>query len=282
MVAKCKSFTKAADKLYITQPVLSRQINSMEEELNLQLFIRNTRSVELTPAAVVLLEEFEKLYDDYNMAIIKASSSFQGFQGELKIGVLEGERVGDLLPPVLQYFDEYNPNVKINLRNYSFNKLIEMLYSNELDLALTLLFDVKERKKLKYKIIAETRDHIVVNRHHKLANQKTAKLSDFKEDTFIIVSPDDSAISGKLIVEACKTQGFMPKIKFASSVQEEMLWVEAGVGVCILDTRNNLYRTSAVKFLKIDQISDPSLCIVWNEANYNPIKNVFVDLFKEI
>lgn len=58
--AKCLNFTKAASQLYITQSALSRQIVAMEEELNLQLFVRNNRQVKLTPAAVVLLEEFEK------------------------------------------------------------------------------------------------------------------------------------------------------------------------------------------------------------------------------
>ena len=63
--AKCLNFTKAADKLFITQPALSRQIASMEAELNMQLFIRNNRSVRLTPAAVVLLEGFEKIYNEH-------------------------------------------------------------------------------------------------------------------------------------------------------------------------------------------------------------------------
>ncbi|MCC8150181.1 MAG: LysR family transcriptional regulator, partial [Lachnospiraceae bacterium] len=123
--AKCLNFTKAADKLFITQPALSRQIASIEMELNMQLFIRNNRSVKLTPAAVVLLDEFEKIYNDYNLAVAKAQSSFAGLSGELNIGILEGAYVGDLFPGVLQHFAQYYPQVKINLRNYSFNMLID-------------------------------------------------------------------------------------------------------------------------------------------------------------
>ena len=80
--AKCLNFTKAADKLFITQPALSRQIASMEAELNMQLFIRNNRSVRLTPAAVVLLEGFEKIYNEYNVTVAKALNSFQGLSGD--------------------------------------------------------------------------------------------------------------------------------------------------------------------------------------------------------
>lgn len=279
MAAKCLNFTKAADKLFITQPALSRQIAAMEAELNMQLFVRNNRSAKLTPAAVVLLEEFERIYNDYNLAIARAANSFAGMNGELNIGVLEGAYVGDLFPDVLRHFAEFYPQVKINLRNYSFNALIEKLYSNELDVVITLKFDVEGRDKIQYEVIETTQDHVVVHKDHRLANATYVKLSDFKDDTFMMVSTEDSEMSPKLILDACKNCGFTPNVKFASSLQEEMLWVEAGVGICILDTRNNLYKNPSVRFLQVDPISDPSLTLAWNVDNYNPMKDIFKDNF---
>ena len=71
----------------------------------------------------------------------------------------------------------------------------------------------------------------------------------------------------------------MPNVRFAPSIQAEMLWVEAGVGVCILDTRNILYDNPAVRFLNVDSVSDPSLTLAWNVEHYNPLKQVFRDVF---
>ncbi|MCC8141583.1 MAG: hypothetical protein LIO56_03485 [Lachnospiraceae bacterium] len=71
----------------------------------------------------------------------------------------------------------------------------------------------------------------------------------------------------------------MPKIKFASSLQEEMLWVEAGVGVCILDGRNSMRKNPSVRFLEIEQVSDPSLTLAWNIDNYNPMREIFTNNF---
>lgn len=278
MAAKCLNFTKAADKLFITQPALSRQISAMEQELNMQLFVRNNRSVNLTPAARVLLEEFEKIYNDYNLAIAKATTSFSGISGELNIGILDGAYVGDIFPQALRHFDEFYPQVKINLRSYSFNALIENLYSNKLDMIITLLFDIKDRDKLQYKVLAKTKDHIVVHKNHRLAGAKYVKMSDFKDDTFIMVSPEDSEMSPKLILDAFKNSDVTPKVKFATSIQEEMLWVEAGVGVCMLDSRNTLYDNPNVRFLEVDQVSDPSLTLAWNVDNYNPMKEVFAEV----
>ena len=62
--AKCLNFTKAAEILFITQPALSRQISVIEQELNMQLFIRTNHYVRLTPPAEVLLREFERIYND--------------------------------------------------------------------------------------------------------------------------------------------------------------------------------------------------------------------------
>lgn len=277
--AKCLNFTKAAEILFITQPALSRQISAIEQELNMQLFVRTNRYVRLTPPAEILLEEFERIYNDYNLAVAKARNSFQGLSGDLNIGVLEGMYVGDLFPGILQHLAEFYPNIKINLRTYSFNDLIKKLYQNELDIIFTLYFDIKDREMLRYQIIEKTKDHVVVHKNHRLADAKYVKLSDFKDDTIIMVSTEDSEESPRLILDACETAGFTPKVRFASSLSEEMLWVEAGVGVCILDSRNMLYRNPSVRFLDVDMISDPSLTMAWNENNYNPMKKVFIENF---
>ncbi len=280
-VAKCRSFTKAAEILFVTQPALSRQINAMEKELNMQLFIRTTRHVKLTPPARILLQEFEKIYDAYNLAVANARNSFQGLSGDLNIGILEGTYMGDLFPGILKYLSENYPNIKINLHNYSFKMLIQKLYQEELDIIFTLYFDVKEREMLEYQVIEQTRDHMVVHKDHPLANAGKALLSDFSEDMLVMVSPEDSMESPRLILDACETAGFTPNVRYASSLSEEMLLVEAGVGVCILDSRNTLHMNNnpSVRFLDIPTISDPSLTMAWHSQHYNPMKDVFIRHF---
>jgi len=280
-LARCKSFTKASEILFVTQPALSRQITAMEKELNMQLFIRTTRQVKLTPPAEILLTEFERIYNEYNLAVANARNSFQGLSGELNIGILEGTYMGDLFPDILKYLEEYYPNIKINLHTYSFKVLIDKLYQDSLDIIFTLFFDVKDRDMLKYKVIEHTRDHLVVHRNHPLADKKKVRLSDFAEDTFIMVSPEDSVESPKLILDACEISGFTPKVKYASSLSEEMLWVEAGIGVCILDSRNilNMSNNRSVRFLDIDVVSDPSLTMAWHSKHYNPVKEIFIEHF---
>ena len=134
-------------------------------------------------------------------------TTWQGLSGELNIGVLEGAYLGDLFPGILNYLAEFYPQVKINLHTYSFNELIRKLYENELDIIFTLLFDLKERSMLQYQVIEKTRDYVVVHKDHRLANARYVKLSDFKDDTIIMVSTEDSEESPRLILDACTVRG---------------------------------------------------------------------------
>ena len=277
VTANCLNFTKAAAQLYITQPALSRQIAAMEEELGCLLFVRSSRKVSLTPSAVVLKKEFQEIYDKYNMAVAKAQAAYQGLSGELNIGILEGTRVGDLFPGVLRYFVKRHPNVDIKMRNYSFKALIDKLQGGELDIIITLKFDIENLEGVSYRVIEKTRDHIVVPANHPLALKDKVTMEELKDETFIMVSTEDSSESPRLIIERFNQAGIMPKIKFAPSIQAEMLWVEAGVGVCMLDSRNQMYDNPAVKFLDIEQVSDPSLVLAWNSQ----ISNNYVKIFTE-
>lgn len=277
--ARCLNFTKAAELLYITQPALSRQILSMEKELNLQLFIRTGRTVRLTPAGRILLDKFQSIYEDYQEAVFEAKQSFKGLSGTLNIGILDGARVGDLFPGTLRHFAANYPNVEITLRNYSFNGLIRRLYDNELDLIITLKFDVAYRENICFKVIEKTRDHIVVHKNHPMAGRDFVTLGDFESDVFMMVSQEDSEMSPRLIKEALAKEGVHPMIRYASSIQEEMLWVEAGVGVCILDSRNIMRDNPSVKFLDTDIISDPSLSLAWHKDNDNPLRGIFTEVF---
>ncbi len=282
VAAQCLSFTKAANQLYITQPALSRQIQMMEEELGVILFLRTSRKMQLTPAGVILKERFKNIYDDYNAAVAKARSAYQGLSGELNVGILEGTYVGDLFPNVLKYFSKQYPNVDIKISNYSFGSLIDGINSGTLDLIVTLKFDIENIADVDFRLIQKTRDHIVVHKDHPLAKKDSVKLEDLEDEIFIMVSLEDSVESSRLILDAFKRRGVIPKVKFAPSIQAVMLWVQANVGVGMLDSRNIMASSPEVKFLNVEPVSDPSLVLAWNKDTNNPYVPIFYDNFTYI
>jgi len=277
-IAETLSFTESAKRCGITQPALSKAISQMEEELGFALFTRNSRAVYLTPAGDVFYKDIKKIISDYDLAVTKSQNTARDEASEVIIGILEGTRVSDLLPNVIKHFERYYPDVSIILKNLSFGALIKGLYDGSLDLAITLKFEIHDKEKLDYEVLEETKDHIVVHKNHPLASAKNVSIADFKDDTFIMVNTQDSQNSQKQIFAAFDKAGIMPKIRYAPSIQTEMLWVQSGVGVCFLDSRNMLYENSEVKFLNVGGIGDPSLSICWNNDYPNPMKKLFKDL----
>ena len=275
--AGCLNFTQAADLLYITQPALSRQVSAIEKELNLQLFIRTSRSMRLTPAGRALYEELQGIYAGYERAVERAKSIQYGLSGQLRVGILDGTQVDDLLPPVTELFSRRYPYVELSYEYHSFNALASLLYDGGLDLAITLCFDIMDRYNLNFQVLEKGRDNIAMLRSHPLAGRDFVHLADLREESFIIVAYKDSAVSAKLIPEACQAQGFTPRVRFSPSIQTSMLWVQSGLGVAMLDSRNILRNYPHIKFLDVDQVSDPSLTAAWHQDNKNPALPVFLE-----
>ncbi|MDR1572016.1 MAG: LysR family transcriptional regulator [Clostridiales Family XIII bacterium] len=276
--AACLNFTQAADLLYITQPALSRQMIAIEKELGTKLFVRTNRSVKLTRAGRYLFENFGILYGDYERLVEKMQGVAHGLSGSLNIGILDGTYVSDLMPSSMKLFTKAFPYVDITLRNHSFNSLAASLYDGRIDLALTLFFDIENRQNIAFRILEKSRDHIAVHRRNPLAARGGIRLSDIGAQTFIISSTDDSEKSAQLILDGCRAMEFLPKIKYSPDIQTSMLWVQADIGVVMLDSRNTLRADPQIKFLDVNQVSNPSLTAAWHQSNNNPFIPMFVEL----
>ncbi|MCL1896489.1 MAG: LysR family transcriptional regulator [Clostridiales bacterium] len=265
--AKNLNFSRAADQLYITQPALSRQINSIEKELNIQLFIRNGHELKLTPAAKMLLAEFSQIYDRYEAALEHANAIQHGMTGKLRIGVLDGTRVDDFLPGLLSRFTGDFPEIDIVTQYLNFNDLIYDLYDDLLDISFTLKFEVENRKHIKFKPIMESRDHIAMLDTHPLAEKGFVSFTELENDTFILLDPNVSETGTALILERFKACGFRPNTKYSPSLNATALMVQAGRGIAMLDSRSVFRFLPGVKFLDTDEVSDPTLVAAWHQNN---------------
>ncbi len=276
-VARTLNFTKAADQLGVSQPTLSRQIVNMEEELNLQLFIRSGRSISLTPAARSLVNTLGSVYDNYLESVSEAQQIQRGISGDLRIGILDGTYVSDFMPPIVAYFEKNHPYVEISFENASFDELESRLYNGTLDIAFTVFFAVEHMDYLITKHVEHSHDFIMMNEHHRLAGREHVTLADCQDETFIMISKEDCGESSSFIIDACREAGFYPNIKYAPSLYDMMLNTEIGKGITILDSRNILHFNPHIKAFVLGKMKwDPSLVAAWNRSNYNPAIPVFM------
>lgn len=281
-VAKCLSFTKASEQLFLTQPALSRHISKIEEELNLQLFIRTGSGIRLTPAGSALYLGMTDLYEQYQEQVRKALRIQEGMSGSLSIGFLNNMNLADFMPLVYRELKEKYPNVDILPKRASFDDLMSGVYSGKYDLIFTVQFEVVEKESLLYQYVHHSEDHIVMSRFHPLAGKEHVTLDDVKDELFVMISPEDNPESSELIFNICKEHGFVPTVKYARTMEEQALWVESGMGVTILDSCCNLRMNPDILFFEIDTNWDPSMVVCWNQQNYNPMISVFVKKMNEV
>lgn len=132
------NFTKAADYLHITQPTLSQQIAELENFLEIKLFNRTNKKVELTAAGEALQQETAKLLAQYDRCIQVSSSYKEGYAGQITIASLDVIEP-TFLPQFLKYFMCKYENIQINLNTANYSEMLSMVEKNTTDFAMTLM-----------------------------------------------------------------------------------------------------------------------------------------------
>lgn len=277
--ARTLNFTEAAKQLFISQPALSKQITAIENELNMMLFVRSQKKVRLTPAGAVLLKELPKFEDHYDDIIRKAKVANEGVAGELSIGLLEGQMVGDTFTKVYRMFAERFPNISVRLLRDSFSGLRKALEDGSIDMAITLEFDIAGVPNIQYETLEICPAIAAVAKTHPAAKKTVTSWADLKEYTIIAVDEEDCFASDKMIIEDCKRAGFTPMIKYAPTLETAMLWTEAGMGICVVNSMNNLTQNPNIRMLTDMNCKNTISVIAWKQENINPAIALFTNFY---
>lgn len=273
--ARTLNFTDAAKELYISQPALSKQITAIENELNMMLFIRSNKKIRLTPAGAVLLKELPKLDQHYEEILHKARIANAGTSGELVIGILEGQMVGQKFTEMYSRFTNQYPNISVRLIRDSFSGLRKQLEAETIDLAITLSFDLASSPRFLFEELEICPAFAAISKSHPLANNLPTCWADLKGQTFIAIDPKDSVMSARMIEEDCKKAGFHPIIKYAPSLESAMLWIEAGMGIGFINSMNNLALNPDIIILNELPYKDTLSVMAWKKENINPAIALF-------
>ncbi len=280
-VAETLNFTEAANRLFIAQSSLSRNISHLEEEIGLTLFIRTKKYVRLTPSGTVLYSEFSRLLKLGQHALEKAANAELGENGSLRLGVLETQRSENFLPERLNQLRQNHPNIQIDIISGTFRELREAVLGDEIDIALTLGFDMEDfnPEEVVFQPFFQSHPKCVISVSSPLASQAGLDLSALGSETMVAISPKVSRGAYHNIVQFCERHGFQPaEVIYANSLQDLLLKVEAGLGFsvldenCISDSNTSLL---SIPFYKTDPLN---LIAIWKRNNLNPAIPLFTNL----
>ena len=278
------NYTEAAKCLFITQPNLSRQIQSMEEELGFQLFVRKNRSVTLTPGGAVLFQKFRKLMEQYNQAVAEAYNASKGYRGSLNVEILDVYDISTHFPELLRNVQSSDSTLNLNLRRRSLGELIADLYEGTADLILTYGFSLLDQPNLITTDVGTFDSCIMLNKQHPLAAKPDLCLADLKDELFIQLNQSICPEGARYLNTLLDHAGIHPPIKFVDSMSDIMLWVETGDAVCITSNVTNEWVNPNVKIIPIDsdEAKNHTLTFAWCRNNYNPAIATFMEQVEQI
>ncbi|HHB2650310.1 TPA: LysR family transcriptional regulator [Bacillus cereus] len=229
-VSKELHFTKAAEKLNISQPSLSQQIRSLEHEVGMPLFDRIGKKISLTEAGRILLLHSKTIFHEIEQAR-SAIQDLNGLQqGSLTIGSLLTV-VNYLLPPAILNFNNLYPNIKLSVLGLRTGDIREKLLQNELDIGITFL-PVQDKEIISTPLY-KSELIIVVPTGHQLAEHNHVSIAELQNYPLILL-PKNFFLT-ELITSHCQKFNFKPKPILEISTMESLIqMVSKGMGITVL------------------------------------------------
>jgi DNA-binding transcriptional LysR family regulator len=174
-VAEEQNVTRAAARLRVSQPPLSRQIRDLEDELGVMLFARSAKSVRLTEAGRLFLGEARAVLQRADEAVRAVRAMADGAAGELLLGYAPSPTV-EILPPLLAAYQTARPGVRVALRDLSTEEILAALRERRLHLALMVRAGVAAMRGLVFHPLRRYAVHVAVSPAHPLARKRRVTL----------------------------------------------------------------------------------------------------------
>ena len=230
-VAEREHVSEAAEHLHVAQSAISRQIANLEGELGVELFEREGRNIKLSPIGRTFLGHAKSAIKAIDYAKAQVDEYLDPERGTIKIG-FPTSLASHLLPTVISAFKSKYPNVAFQLRQGSYNFLIESIKNREVNIAFLGPVPLKEPG-IKGDILFTEAIFALLPSSHPLAERKSLRLNELKKDQFVLFPK--GYILEKIAVEACRQAGFSPHISSQGEDLDAIKGlVSAGMGVTLL------------------------------------------------
>jgi DNA-binding transcriptional LysR family regulator len=274
--AECLNFTKAAERLFLSQTGLSRQIATMECELGVELFERVRNTVQLTEAGSICVSYLTKVKSDLQKMTEEALLAQRSKQDSISIGGLEGQLVGKYYENALMYFWMNNPNTKIKMFYFNVPDLCKALVDGNVDIGILPAADAERVPGILYRRSRIEKRCLVVPGSHPKADKENPTLYDFQDETFLVLAENDSDTIARQHRQICQTAGFTPKQRIVPDFGTLVMLLEMGVGISVLNAWHSLRHNPKLKFLELPDIGYATEAVAWRKDNKNPNIPVFL------
>jgi DNA-binding transcriptional LysR family regulator len=272
-------FGRAAEKLHISQPPLTKQIQDLEAELEFKLFIRTNRSVVLTPAGQAFLIEVNQILQQLDRAIDIGRKTSRGELGKISIGFV-GSATYNILPVMLQQFRDRYPHVQIELHELTTDRQLIWLREGRIDIG-SIRPPIIDRDFVSQVVFQES-FVVALPTNHRLATVDEVDLGSLAMEPFILFPRELAPGLYDPIISICQAVGFSPQVvQECIQMQTIVSLVSANMGVSILPAsiqeaqrQGVVYKPIRSRTVSVEQLA--KIALVWRIDDRSPTVNRFL------
>jgi DNA-binding transcriptional LysR family regulator len=289
-VAEEGHITRAAERLGMQQPPLSRQIKAIEQELDVQLFRRKARGVELTDAGRALLNDARAMLVHLDRSLESTRRAARGEQGRLSVGYTSAAACHPLVPRIIREFRKAFPLVSVTPAEAFPHDLIERIGTEQLDLTFVRT-PVANAQGIVIDRLLEEGLVVALPAEHALAQGKNVatrpiSLNALAGETFIFYGRPNGALTvqSNALVAACQAAGFNPHVGYiVPDMLSRLNLVAAGLGIVVVSASMQRMKIEGVAYRPIKgtaQLRAP-LILVSRRGDHSAVVRQFVRLAKQ-
>ena len=276
-VAEAENVSRAALKLHVSQPALSRQIRDLEDELGFLLLERSAKSVRLTDAGKTFQAEARAVLQRVDEALKTARAVAAGGRGELHVGYAPSLTVR-LLPPTLRAFQAASPNVRVLLHDLSTEEMLARLRDGALQIAFLVRPTRAMLRGLRFEELLRDSLCLAVAPKHPLARRRTVKLAELAHEPLIAYSRKEYPEYHELLAEYFATIQSKPRVaEEHDGITSLIAAVEAGGGVALVSGSVACLAGPRLKLIPLSPAPEPLVIgAAWTKGGLVPAAERFL------
>lgn len=276
VVAEEKSFRKAAERLGMSQPPLTEQIQVLEQSLKVKLFERSRRGAQLTPVGAAILPAVQKLAEQMSHLEFVVREAVAGQSGVLTIGAITSAML-DVLPGIIAKIKSAHPQLTVSVREIDSADAVPALITGEIDLAFARL-EGDFGETIRALPLIQERLAVALPNTHPYAKKSRISLASLAEEDFVMFSRRVSPVYFDNLIASCQMHGFSPRIVHeVSSVASQIAFVGCGQGIALVPAiLKKLAPENVVVRPLQERLDVVTTAIAWNTTRSNPLVDAVI------
>lgn len=279
-LAEERNFHRAAERLHMAQPPLTRQIRALEDELGTPLFLRTPKGVELTEAGQAFLGDVPNVLVMLSRAAERAQLAGKGLSGRLDVGIF-GSGILDVIPRLLAQFHQDRPDVKIGLRNMTQSQQIDALRDRRITVGFNRL--VPPEPDLVIETVLRERLMVALHEGHSLAKKREVSLGDLEDEPIILYPNVPTPGLARQVTTAFGAENIrMNVVQHVEDVLTSIALVASGFGLCITTESTTRLQLQGVVYrpLRSAHLRNIELICMYLKGNQSSVLSAFMEVVR--